>query len=292
MAYSVFIFIYTFIVEMVIPTIYCCHSCVCSDNDFNIDFDFSDSSDDEDYNVNDERKPLLQKEKQNRRQNKKHKSSNKHNKNTLYFYFKENVVIDAQSIKFTKQQLSNYICGLNIGKIISICFINNKYKNTVKHTNNYTNNYTGNRVNPANNYSDDIMYIKVVYKKIYKKFITYYNRMPETILKNELAISFFIKDPERGRRLSSHIQNYLQLTNENVFYSIQHCVSSDCVIWVSKHKPMENETMGCLENRSSSIVVVGFDAPQHNDVALSHASSLPIDVPFDTKQTTQRIIHV
>jgi hypothetical protein len=90
------------------PTIFCCESCVCSDNNIDIDFDFFD-------------------ERTNKKDVKKYKFNektslinNEKNNNIFYFYFKDGIENSIYPNDFILSCISN----LHIGKIKNIHVVN------------------------------------------------------------------------------------------------------------------------------------------------------------------------
>lgn len=104
---------------MVIPSIYCCHSCICSDNDFDFDFDSSDEEDNK-YDKDDKynEKTSLFKNSHN---------TQKTQKIVLYFYFKNN----ESPIKIEDNYILSLLKDLNLGVVQKTSI---KQKNYVKIT--------------------------------------------------------------------------------------------------------------------------------------------------------------
>lgn len=261
---------------MVIPSIYCCHSCVCSDNDIDIDFDFDDSDDEEN-------KPLIQNEKNNtnntKRKIKKHKGKKK---DTIFYFYSKYSDTNINKISISVDELCQYIKNLNIGKINKIQVKVDTYKNLYNR--------------PIDKCMlNNINYIKVSYKFLYSKSKKYFN-IPVI---NEHIITLFLNNPYQTQYIitSPSLNNMFEYKNKPVFYNIERCYSCDYMFWMSSTKPTNNEQP--FKPSSAPINVYNGNNEnndfennneynnnvnnENNKSFLNLPSSQPIDVPIVKK---------
>lgn len=262
---------------MVIPSIYCCHSCVCSDNDFDVDFDY-DSSDGENeplikkennnYNINDYGKNYYNngsneepRKKNTKKQAVNKKKQIKNNETIFYFYLKENDC-DINKVNISIYTLIQYIKEMNIGTINKIHVkMNEKYKNSINKIS----------LNNAN-------YIRVNYSYIYRKNNKYLNKL----VNNELIIALFINNPTKGQQFvtTSSINNTFKYNNNRVFYNIEHCYPCDYMFWMSSVKPLSNKEQFSDNDKSINASIPINNRNEIEERINSLPSSQPIDIPI------------
>lgn len=186
---------------MVIPTIFCCESCVCSGN--TIDFDFDFDSDDEE--TNSETTPILKQP-----ITKTYKTIK--NNTVFYFYFKEGIPDDNNDMVF----IVEYIKGLKLGNINNIQFVKRRSGE-----------------NP-----DDLFYIKISYRSLTTKFKNYYSKINGNELIVGLFIGDKGRKAKRIFNKNSGLNGVLMTSYGKAFYNIEHCLPVDILMWICDNKPI------------------------------------------------------
>lgn len=261
---------------MVIPSIYCCHTCSCSDNQIDIDLDFNDSSSD------DETTPLMDNPSNKNQKNKKQKKTGKGNKqngnkrgqnkgqHVFYFYYKHTDNTHALDSTISNCDLSEYIQSLNLGTIASMRFIN--MHDDVHH---------------------NLKYVKVTYKDIQKKVANY--KSISQFYEYAIALYFnnaFVVHPILLSTIQANINagsRYVLYNTNTNYYTI------DYVLCMSRTKPHCNKSHSISGARNENITINNIETrPDAGDQNSCLPSSNPINVPIVTvtKNTIKHATYV
>lgn len=221
---------------MVLSSLCCGHS---SENDIT----FNDATDNE-------ISPLIN---HNKYTHNKHAVQNENN--TLYFYFEYNKSVLYNKNEPLCYELYKYIYSLNFGLILSINFITKSL-------------YVTN--------TNQLNYIKVIYKNINKKVIKYITGLND----GRIIVGFFNNISTYQPMNVSNIKNILN--NNTMFYKVENKVPINYIFWVSKNIPINNP----IENNIKINTPVDVDVhsiSSNDNIGIDSPPSAPINIPVVNK---------